>query len=210
LIFAENRRQPLATLCVHVASLAVKGLWRLSTATALALSLAAALWTPATAGIYGQYQVKAVFLYNLTNFIEWPANNDPASHRPFIIRVLGHDTLGGHLDQAVAGETVNSRNIRIERIASLSQIQSGSCDLLFINADQMHLWPQIREIVRAHPVLTVSDVEGFCHRGGIVNLLTAGRKICIEINMEEARRNLFEISAKLLKLARIVAGGKDD
>jgi hypothetical protein len=57
-------------------------------------------------------------------------------------------------------------------------------------------------------MLSVSDVEGFGQRGGMVNLLTTGRKIRIEVNMDEARRNGFDISAKLLRLARIVTDGK--
>lgn len=177
---------------------------------AFALLLIAGVWSQADAEIFDQYQVKAVFLYNLKNFITGPAGKDHGREAPFTIGVLGHDTLGIHLDLAVAGETVDGREIRIERLASLEQLQIRPCELLFISSDQMHLWPQIREIVRAHHILSVSDVEGFGRRGGIVNLLTTGRKIRIEINMEEARRNGFEISAKLLKLAHIVTSGKDD
>jgi hypothetical protein len=159
--------------------------------------------------IYDQNQVKAVFLYNLTNFITWPATPDPNERPPFIIAMIGNDSLGHYLDQVVSGETINKRPIHILRLSSLDQLQAAAYDMLYVAADQMPLWPQIREIVRARHTLTVSDVSGFSTRGGMITLAMAGRKIRIEINVEEIRRNQFEISSKLLKLAHIVTGAKE-
>jgi len=176
----------------------------------LALLLGVALCSPVQSEVYDQDQVKAVFLYNLTNFITWPDKADRNSAAAFTIGVFGRDALGTFLEHAVSGETTKGLPIAVKYFQSLDRIQSDPCDLLFIDGDQMHLWPQIREVARRYKILTVSDVESFGARGGIVSLLTSGRKIRIEINLEEGRRNGFKISAKLLKLARIVTVGKDD
>jgi hypothetical protein len=179
-------------------------------ASVAAISILVPSPIPVRAEVFDQYQVKAVFLYNLTNFIVWPPEKDSGTNRPFVIGVLGGDTLGALLEEVVASETTGGRSIHIQRLVSLEALRTRSCDLLFINSDKMHLWPQIREMVRSRAILTVSDVADFCRRGGMVNLLTAGRKIRIEINVETARQNGFKISAKLLKLAQIVSDGKDD
>ncbi len=175
-----------------------------------AVLMLTAIWVPVKAEVFDQYKVKAVFLYNLMNFITWPPQNDLKDNQTFTIGLLGRDTLSAYLQQVLADGTAGKRRIRIVHLSSLQQLQTQSCDLLFINSDQMHLWPQIREIVRTSHILSVSDVKSFCRRGGMVNLLTSGRRIRIEINREEARRNGFEISAKLLNLARIITNGKDD
>ena len=175
-----------------------------------AISILVSYPPPAKAEVFDQYQVKAVFLYNLVNFITWPADKNSESNRPFVIGVLGRDTLVSLLEQVVTSETTEGRSIHIKRLASPEALRARSCDLLFINSDQMSIWPKIRKIVRSRGILTVSDVADFGRRGGMVNLLTAGRKIRIEINVEAARRNGFEISAKLLRLAQIVSDGKDD
>jgi hypothetical protein len=177
-------------------------------AAAVLLSLLLML-VPAHAEIFDQYQVKAVFLYNLTNFIRWPASKNHDVDRPFTIAILGRDNLGTYLDKAVSTESVNGRRIVLKRYMDLDELRRQPCDLLFVGEDQQAIWPQIRAITRQHAILTVSDVEGFAHRGGMVNLLTSGRKIRIEINIEEAKKKGFEISAKLLRLSRIVKGGKD-
>ena len=181
---------------------------RLSTVAAAVLSLCIMLF-PAHAEIFDQYQVKAVFLYNLTNFIKWPAAKHHDANQPFIIAVMGRDNLGSYLNEAVSKESVNSRRVVLKRYKGLDELRRQPCDLLFVGEDQHAIWPQIRAVTRQHTILTVSDVEGFAHRGGIVNLLTSGRKIRIEINIEEAKRNGFEVSAKLLRLSHIIDGGKD-
>lgn len=165
---------------------------------------------PLPAEIYDHDQVKAVFLFNLTHFIQWPAGKTPADDRPFTIAVFGRDRLQPYLDSVVRGESFNGRKVIVQRSRTLAQLDAHPCDLLFVGKDHMGLWPQIRAISHRHGILTVGDVEGFAHRGGMVNLLTLGRKIRIEINVNETRRNNFNISAKLLKLARIVNSAKDD
>jgi YfiR/HmsC-like len=176
----------------------------------LALLLVGSLARPVQAEVFDQDQVKAVFLYNLTNFITWPAKADRAAAGAFTIGVFGHDNLGMYLENVVSDESANHLPIIVRHYASLDEIESAPCQMLFINAEHMHFWPQIRAIARQFKILTVGDAEGFSRRGGIVGLLTSGRRIRIQINLEEGRRNGFTISAKLLKLAQIVNAAKDD
>src|SRR6185295_17077931 len=56
-----------------------------------------------------EYQVKAVFLFNFTQFVDWPAQSFADARAPFVIGVLGRDPFGSALDEAVRGETVNGR-----------------------------------------------------------------------------------------------------
>lgn len=181
-----------------------------------AIALVAMLWMVPSGialvrgEVFDQYQVKAVFLFNLTNFIDWPAPADRQSSSTFTIGILGPDPFNDALENVVKGEKTKGRAITIHQFAGLDDLNQDACDLLFINSEMLQIWPQIRSIARSRGILTVSDVKGFCSRGGIVNLLVSAGKINIEININEARRNGFDISAKLLKVARIVAGGKEN
>ena len=57
--------------------------------------------------------------------------------------------------------------------------------------------------------LTVSDVDGFAERGGIIQLTTESGKIRLKINVIAAKASNLVISSKLLRSAEIVAS-KDD
>src|SRR5687767_4978311 len=60
-----------------------------------------------------EYQVKAVFLYNIVQFVEWPNDSVPNETSPIIIGVLGIDPFGSYLDDTVLGEEVNGHPLII-------------------------------------------------------------------------------------------------
>ena len=53
-----------------------------------------------------EYRVKAVFLFNFAQFVDWPPDAFTAPGQPFVIGVLGKDPFGPELDAVVRGETV--------------------------------------------------------------------------------------------------------
>jgi hypothetical protein len=59
-----------------------------------------------------EYQLKAVFLFNFAQFVEWPASAFPSPETPLVIGVLGEDPFGPYLDETVRGEKVNDRPLR--------------------------------------------------------------------------------------------------
>ena len=54
------------------------------------------------------------------------------------------------------------------------------------------------------PILTISDEPDFVSRGGIIGLVTEGRRIRFDINLGTAREAQLQISSRLLQLARRV------
>src|SRR5580658_6001674 len=93
--------------------------------TAMALALA----RPCRGGEPSrEARVEAAFIYNFTQFVDWPADALGAKDAPFIVAVLGDDTLGGALETAMAGKAVEGRPIVVKRFASPDQIQH--CHLL--------------------------------------------------------------------------------
>src|SRR5690242_10742668 len=81
--------------------------WTAIAVAALGMKAFAAQPSPPTA----EYQLKAVFLFNFAQFVEWPARAFAAPHAPLVIGVLGADPFGSYLDELVAGEKVGERAI---------------------------------------------------------------------------------------------------
>jgi len=101
----------------------------------LALSLG---WLSAGApGLFAQgdagsreYQLKAVFLYKICPFVEWPPNA-LGNGNTFVIGVLGPDPFGGALETIAASEKVQGKKIVIQHFPSAKNYQP--CHLLFIS-----------------------------------------------------------------------------
>src|SRR5690349_14383540 len=69
-----------------------------------------------------EYKIKAVFLFNFTQFVEWPGNVFNSDDAPFVIGILGKDPFGSYIDNAVADEKMGSHPITIVRYNSISEV----------------------------------------------------------------------------------------
>ena len=154
-----------------------------------------------------EYEVKAVFLFNFSQFVDWPAAAFADGRSPLVIGVLGHDPFGATLDEIVRGETVSGRPLAVRRYESLDQLDA--CHILFIDRSQDAQLDAILAALKGRSVLTVADFEGFARRGGIIRFTTVGNKIRLRVNLTAAQEAKLTISSKLLRPAQIVQPGED-
>ncbi len=180
--------------------------WPAGLLTAL---LALGTWTVAEVRparpVFSEYQIKAVFLFNFAQFIEWPASAFAEASSPLVIGVLGDDPFGEALEQAVAGEKIANRPLVIRRSQKLHDLQS--CHMIFVARSENERLGSILKELRGTGVLSVGETEVFARAGGIIAFLMEGNKVRFAINPEAAAHERLRVSAKLLKLARIVADG---
>jgi len=76
---------------------------------ARAAGFLAVLWCSLASGAAPapEYQVKAAYLFNFGQFVEWPPEVWTTPNAPFAICVVGDDPFGRTLDDVVRGESVN-------------------------------------------------------------------------------------------------------
>lgn len=146
-----------------------------------------------------EYQIKAAFLYNFTQFVEWPEESFPSPDAPLVIGILGSDPFGTYLDQTVQGETIGGHPLIVRRYNSREEI--SNCHILFINIKDKTRMKQTLEKLRGKNILTVSDEQSFTKMGGIIELFTIEYKTRIRINPDAANAAGLSVSSKLLRLA---------
>jgi hypothetical protein len=156
----------------------------------------------AQTAVPSEYQVKAVFLYNFAQFVEWPPSSFPNDQSPIIIGILGENPFGSFVENAVAGEKVNGHPLAVYRFKTVEEIKT--CHILFINkseSDQASIFSSLK----GKQILTVSDSPDCLKQGGIIRFVTKNNKINLQINLDNARADNLVISSKLLRLAEIVS-----
>lgn len=154
------------------------------------------------------HQIKAVFIYNLTHFVTWPAEAFESPATPIKICILGDDPSEGLLDKVVQGETISGRRLVIARISDIQDL--SPCQILFVSSSMKKQLPLILAFAEKNSVLTVGDVEGFALKGGMVNLIHNETRMQVEINLESTKKAGLQISSKLLNLATIVTNEEDN
>ena len=142
-----------------------------------------------------EYQVKASYIYNLTQFIEWPEH---APGDEFQICVYGPHRFGDALD-TLEGNRVGDRPLTVRYLRDIRH--ASSCQVLFITLNEAPRTSRLLQAVPATGLLTIGETPDFTDRGGVIGLIKIGGKVKFEINEAAAERAGLAISAQLLRLA---------
>ena len=166
--------------------------------TALILLLATAVGAvPAQSPL--EYPLKAAFLYNLVKFVEWPASS---SSGPITLGILGRDPFGATLEQLLRDKDLDGRPLLIHYISRAEELKSYH--LVFIAASEKDRLGEILGALKDANTLTVSEIERFAERGGMVHLMMENKKVRFEVNVDTVSRARLKISARFLQLANVV------
>jgi hypothetical protein len=174
--------------------------WRAVAAGALALLLA-----PVAGAAVRDYQVEAVFLFNFTQFVEWPPESFADAAAPIAICVLGDDPFDGYLDATVRGESVGGRALAVHRYRRVED--AGACHVLFISRSETARTGEILAALAHRSTLTVGDTDAFTERGGMIRFVVEGGHVKLRINVEAVHDAGLTISSKLLRVAEILPPG---
>ena len=145
------------------------------------LLLGAFICSPARAQDHREYSLKAVFLYNFCQFVDWPPGAFPSNNAPVVIGVYGGNPFGTLLHQTVAGEVVRGRRIEV-RFLSRPEYARG-CQIVFVTRSGMSAVPQILAAVQGQHVVTVGENEEFLDLGGMVALTESNNRVRLRINL---------------------------
>jgi hypothetical protein len=149
-----------------------------------------------------EYDLKAAFLFNFAQFVEWPPEAFPDASSPFVICVLGDDPFGKSLDEIVAHETIRNRRIEIRRYRDVQEI--SGCQILYVGASETPRLSHILAAIDGKRILSVGETDPFTAYNGIIQFLVVENRLRLRINVEAAKMAKLSISSQLLRQAEIV------
>lgn len=152
-----------------------------------------------------EYQIKAAFLFNFAQFVQWPAEVFAEPDLPIRIGVLGQNPFGEALKETVRGESIRGHRFVVQYSNQLDDLKN--CHLVFICKSEKERMNDILANLREESILTVSDIDGFARDGGAIGFYLDGKKVRFEINLAAAQRQKLKISSQLLGLGKIVSAG---
>jgi hypothetical protein len=150
-----------------------------------------------------EYSVKAQVIERFTRFIDWPAQSFAGPDAPFVLCTIGSSPIDPYLER-VAQRRVKERRTELRRLKAGAD--AGGCHLVFIAPSERPRLKQILAKVSGKPIVTVGDSDGFAREGVLINLtLDEDGHVRFEISSSELRKSGLNVSAQLLRLARMVS-----
>lgn len=206
---ANNTTAPLAKKPAQLrravnAAVRVAQLRRSTTLLGVAVIAAVFYTVTAFAQVSKEYQLKAVFLWRLAQFTQWPSESFESSESPIVICVVGENPFGEALEESVLGETAHGRRmvVRLYRVIE----QGRSCHIVYVAGGAgPRRAKEISAALAGRSVLTVRDADGLpSSYETIVTFITEENKIKLRINVQAAKAARLVLDPRLLRAAEIV------
>jgi hypothetical protein len=191
----------------------------LSTVLTLAFSVSLTEAAPSTRIIVAEqsaiqeYELKAVYLYNFLQFVQWPEDKRSLSKDgSMIIGIIGESPFGESLNDL--RREIRQRNMPPIKIVYYGTYEDvvresrdiSNCHLLFLCPSERDRFNRIIADLNNAPVLTVADTEHFLSAGGMITLVQSNGKMRWIVNRTAVDKSGLRFSAQLLSIALKVVG----
>ncbi len=155
-----------------------------------------------TSALEAERQVRAQFVYNFANFVEWPEDAFADRKTPIRICLFGEVYFAPYL-YTYSGTLIGDRTLLVQKAGNLEEIRSG-CHILYVGEDQRVRLPTFWTEIHYTYVLSIGERQGFAEKGGIVNILRTRDRVQFDVNIENAVLNGLFLDSDLLALARTI------
>ncbi|HPS54376.1 MAG TPA: YfiR family protein [Sedimentisphaerales bacterium] len=163
-----------------------------------------------------ELQLKAAFIYNFIQFVDWTEEKMPKNDEPIIIGVINAGEQINLFDK-IKSRQAKGKNIIIEQFEGLEEFSKYNKEkqqsvieqiskthiLFFCKLSQENTRILLKQLSSSN-VLTIGQSPDFLEYQGNINFVLSESKIKFEINLVSAKANNLKISSKLLALAQKV------
>ena len=155
---------------------------------------------PALAQSLEEQTVLAALALNIVRFTTWTAEAQARMKESIDFCVVGDNVVQqsfASIDQKAVG------NKKLE-VINLSRLRNyEQCHVLYISELKQAILLQVFAEIKKRPLLTIGEGYDFAVQGGMVGLENVDGKITLHVNLPVVRESNLNISARLLKLAKI-------
>ncbi|MCC5919341.1 MAG: YfiR family protein [Cyclobacteriaceae bacterium] len=141
------------------------------------------------------YKYHALFMYNFTKYIQWPANYQSGE---FVIAVLGNSPIEPDLNRLANNKMVGSQKITVVTYNDVSEIKK--CHMIFIPSNQSRSLDNVTAALQNTPTLIITEKPGLAKRGSGINFILKDGKWKLELNRENLASRNLKVSSELLKM----------
>ena len=162
----------------------------------LLVMMMAGLFITASNAQTGIAKAQAMFIYNFSRLIEWPASYKTGS---FVIGILGTGEIISELEAYTVGKRVGSQPIAVKQYREPAEVDK--CHILFVSFSKTKDLGQMVNLLRNKSTLIITEKNGAVEEGSAINFVLVGDRLKFEISEGNATRYGIKYSSKLTEMA---------
>jgi len=145
--------------------------------------------------------IEAIVIGKVAKYIKWSKRDS----KFFIISVL-HNPFEENLDTIYKNRKIDGKRVKIVYIKNIDELPKNS-NILYISKEETLNLADIINSVKDKSILTISKIQGFAQKNGILQLYFVERKIKFKINLDSAKRANIQIKSNLLNISEVLQKG---
>lgn len=142
-----------------------------------------------------EYEKKAIYFYNLPNYIYWPKT---VKADKFLIGIYGESNMNAALAANVYGKKIKDLPGIVE---PYSPAPGKFYHMVFVAESKQQEFNRIRKELGGQPVLLVSENPYFDKAGAHVCFYLEGDKVKFKVNKKAIEKSGLNVSEQLIKLS---------
>lgn len=151
---------------------------------------------PKTISEEKEYDDMATFIYNITKYVEWPAE---AKRETFKIGILGKSKIENVIRTKVANKKSGGQKFEVQVFSSVKDIKD--CHILVISKGNPSSIAAIKSKLGKFPTLLITEEDDYIRPGSHVNLRVDGDDVKMAVNKDTVKSAKFKVSKTLLSLS---------
>lgn len=161
-------------------------------------------------------EVKAAYLLNFLRYTDWPPASFADDASPLRVAILDDDQVADALEAIVQrSASVRGRGVEVQRFTAAGLVGKPAAMAELREAHLVFFGRRVRDRaarllaeLEGSDVLTVGDLPRFAETGGMIGLRRDGQRIVFDANPAAIRPTKLIVSARVLKLARLVGSAE--
>jgi hypothetical protein len=138
---------------------------------------------------------KSKFIYNFTNFFQWP---NSVRSGDFVIGVVGSDDLFYELKDYTKGKQVITQNIAVKKFSNASN--ASDSHILYVSKYKVNQLDKLsKEDVKN--TLVISDSQKAIDKGAAINFVLAGNRLRFEFAASNVMQSGLKFSSRIKDMA---------
>lgn len=149
------------------------------------------------------HYLQAAYLFNIINFIKWPASSFTSTNVPIRIGFLGVTPVKAKLGEFIAkrrDKTIQNRDIVIMESNTISEL--ASCHVIYFTSRDIDRIAADILSLQDSPVLTVGEHRHLIQNGAMIRIFLDDSRMAHEVNMIQLKKAGLHPDANMVGLSR--------
>jgi hypothetical protein len=141
------------------------------------------------------YQVYALFVFNIAKYSSWPEGGGSEIH----ITVVGKSKAFEELLKQ-NGKVVNGSTIKVSQVEDYQDV--GQTQIIYLSDGKSSVLEDIQKLTHGKPVLIITEREGLFKKGASFSFVVLDNKtLRFDINITELEKRSIKVSKNITTLA---------